>query len=182
MSDTPLDTFFTKYESEGKYKYNKNTPINEEFGNLFRAYGWKGQAYHQVRLEYRNAVVEQFNSAYGTDLNDLNAWKHLCQIIGINPVPEKQRMQKGCKENECQPHGSFGDEKNGRPGYCFESQKALVEVFPKEQAHAGGILKYLLRKINNPYRRVQVQGRRWWSVNSLDLEAREDVHNKNVKD
>ncbi|KAF8988973.1 hypothetical protein BDQ17DRAFT_1393360 [Cyathus striatus] len=144
MSDTPLDTFFTKYESEGKYKYNKNTPINEEFGNC--------QAYHQVRLEYRNA-------AYGTDLNDLNAWKHLCQIIGINPVPEKlKECRKAVKKTNVNLMDLLETKRTGDLVTVFESQKALSvytkrtgKYFPKEQAHAGGILKYLLRKINNPY-------------------------------
>ncbi|KAF8988974.1 hypothetical protein BDQ17DRAFT_1257362 [Cyathus striatus] len=160
MSDspTPLDIFFTQYELEGKYRYNKNTPITKEFRKLRKAYHWKGRVLSRKRQQYREAIVDQFNSAYGTDVHDLNAWRHICQIIGISPVPE---TITDCKKAVKHVHINLVDlvdtKRTGSSIKRFNSEVALSnytmsteKIFPKLEARAGGILKFLLRNILNP--------------------------------
>ena len=37
---------------------------------------------------FKNAMVHQFNSLYGTDVNDIESWQKLCLALNIVPLPE----------------------------------------------------------------------------------------------
>ncbi|KAF8989172.1 hypothetical protein BDQ17DRAFT_1373496 [Cyathus striatus] len=134
-SPTPLDIFFTQYELEGKYRYNKNTPITKEFRKLRKAYHWKGRVLSRKRQQYREAIVDQFNSAYGTDVHDLNAWRHICQIIGISPAVKHVHINLV---------DLVDTKRTGSPIKRFNSEVALSnytmsteKIFPKLEARAG---------------------------------------------
>ena len=40
-----------------------------------------------VRDRLKDAMVLQFNSTYGTDVNSVASWQSLCRVLGISPVP-----------------------------------------------------------------------------------------------
>lgn len=58
---------------------------------------WGRESYgkEQARDRLKDALTREFNDIYGTDINDINAWKKLCGVLGINPVPEKLKQ---CRE------------------------------------------------------------------------------------
>jgi hypothetical protein len=41
-----------------------------------------------ARRLLRNAIVEQFNSIYGEDVDNVDHWTYLCDILRITPRPE----------------------------------------------------------------------------------------------
>ncbi len=42
----------------------------------------------RAKRTLKTAMVEQFNHTYGRDANDLAAWQHLCNALGVDCVPE----------------------------------------------------------------------------------------------
>jgi hypothetical protein len=104
----------------------------------------------------RDAMTKQFNEMYGTDADSLNAWQDLCRVLDISPIPEN--LQE-CRETVMNTHVNLVDliERKSQHVTKFSSERELSEYtqeekkyFPKENAYAGGLLKYLLRQIFNP--------------------------------
>jgi len=103
----------------------------------------------------RDAMAKQFNEIYG-DADSLDAWQDLCRVLDISPIPEDL---KECRETVTNTHVNLVDliERKSQHVTKFSSEKELSEYtreekkfFPKENAHAGVLLKYLLRHILNP--------------------------------
>ena len=36
-----------------------------------------------------NAIAREFNLKYGVDVSDVKAWKGLCEVINMRPIPDK---------------------------------------------------------------------------------------------
>jgi hypothetical protein len=79
--------FFASYPS---FNYNLRAPAWQEFDLLVRHMGWerRSAAYRDARTDFRRAMVMDFNSRFGTDEQRLEAWQNICNILGIQPVPE----------------------------------------------------------------------------------------------
>lgn len=43
----------------------------------------------EARKGFKDALVQEFNMMYGTDVNDIGSWQGLCHVLGIAPVPDK---------------------------------------------------------------------------------------------
>ena len=43
----------------------------------------------------KDAMALKFNHMYGTDVDDLNLWKNLCEILQIVPIPDEL---KACRD------------------------------------------------------------------------------------
>ena len=58
---------------------------------------WDSDDYEMraARREFKSAMVQQFNSLYGTDEDDLNSWQNLCHVLNIEPAPDRL---KECRE------------------------------------------------------------------------------------
>ncbi|KAG6371463.1 hypothetical protein JVT61DRAFT_9490 [Boletus reticuloceps] len=145
---SPLEEFFGgRYP---QFEYNATESASHEFYRLCDEFGWdrddpERQDAHQ---EFKNALVKQFNEIYGTDEEDLAEWKNLCHIVDIDPVI-------------CGTHVNLVDlvdrDVTGQDVQVFESERELSQYtrmtgkyFPKENAYAGGFLRYLLRHILDP--------------------------------
>jgi hypothetical protein len=50
--------------------------------------GWSAQATEAAHMHLQDALVLQFNSMFGTDEMDLNAWESIFQAIHFCPVPQ----------------------------------------------------------------------------------------------
>jgi hypothetical protein len=75
------------------YKYfdlNQDVALTKEFSRLKKLNGWKdgNGEYDEARKRFADALAEDFNSMYGTDIDNLDHWHALCHILGIDPVPE----------------------------------------------------------------------------------------------
>ena len=49
----------------------------------------RDKLWRKARKELRDAMVSQFNHSYGTDVNDINSWQLLCEVVGIEPIPQE---------------------------------------------------------------------------------------------
>ena len=44
--------------------------------------------YKDARQSFSDAMAQEFNYIYGTDLEDINSWKNLCKALRIIPIPK----------------------------------------------------------------------------------------------
>jgi hypothetical protein len=56
---------------------------------------WEEEDRDDARQGFKDALVQEFNKIYGTDVNDIGSWQGLCRVVGIAPVPDKL---KECRE------------------------------------------------------------------------------------
>lgn len=78
-----------------KFKYDPSRSYKNQFNELCRCYGWEGEARLNALEDLKTAVVEQFNEIYGQDPNDIKAWRNLCEILRVSPIP---RNLSDCRE------------------------------------------------------------------------------------
>ncbi|KAG0705570.1 hypothetical protein DFH29DRAFT_905992 [Suillus ampliporus] len=156
-TQTPLDTFFAGYS---KFEYNPSASASLEFYRMCDEFGWdkENKKREKASRDFKDALVQQFNHIYGTDADDLTSWRTLCQIVHISPIPD---TLTSCREAVKATYVNIVDlidtKVTGEPVMVFVSEVRLSEytkrtgkVFPRESAYAGGLLRYLLRRIRNP--------------------------------
>ncbi|VDC02972.1 unnamed protein product [Peniophora sp. CBMAI 1063] len=162
---TALARFFAIYSAN--FHYNPSVSATEEFQRLCEVKGWDkeedgywsqahGTAYHK----FKEALVQQFNATYGTDVNSIVSWQALCGAIGVDPVPD---TLKECQSNILSSHVNLVDLAEARADgterrvELFPSEVALSvytlrtkKIFPKDTAYHTGLLRFLLRHILHP--------------------------------
>ncbi|KAL6301012.1 hypothetical protein BKA93DRAFT_496035 [Sparassis latifolia] len=114
---------------------------------------------HEERLAaeegFRKALVGQFNSLFGKKVDKLQNWQRLCQLLQIDPIPiGLEACRKAVKNTHVYLIDLVDYTRTGTPARIHPSEerlrdytKAEGKYFPKERAHAGGVLRYLLRRI-----------------------------------
>ncbi|KAI0942428.1 hypothetical protein AcW1_003061 [Taiwanofungus camphoratus] len=153
-----LDEFFANYPA---FVYNRSGSATDEFYRMCDFFNWdrNDEERNEAHSLFKDAITQQFNRIYGTDVNDVKNWQSLCKVIGIVPVPERLQDCRGAIENT---HVNLVDLvdideiADGRV-VVFSSELELSvytkesgKFFPRENAYAGGLLKYLLRQIMTP--------------------------------
>lgn len=88
---SPLERFFAKYSYSG-FEYDPEEPVIDGFNRLCGVLGLdpndgNSAGVQAVRKKLRKAMVLQFNSIYGTDVESVTSWQCLCRVLGISPVP-----------------------------------------------------------------------------------------------
>ncbi|KAG8220562.1 hypothetical protein J3R82DRAFT_3295 [Butyriboletus roseoflavus] len=173
---TPLEDFFAQFANLG-FTYSKNNTAHNNFKRLRKASQWdkNSTALTVARVEFNDALVQEFNFIYGTD-SDLAAWQNLCEAIDILPIPDNiEECQKvsPARVEQAQiadtylkrvwdAHVNIVDLlESARTGTRVQQFTTLEELrvytkqqgkmFPKESAYTGGLLKELLREIINEY-------------------------------
>ncbi|KAI0071284.1 hypothetical protein K474DRAFT_1669145 [Panus rudis PR-1116 ss-1] len=149
-----LNAFFARYPP---FRYNPSVPASNEFHRMCRTFDWAkdNPAQKEAWKGFREAMVQQFNQIYGMDENNITNWQFLCQVLRISPIPDSLYA---CREAVLNTHVNLMDlldrHGTGKEVKVFETleglrsyTKATRRFFPRERAKAGGILKYLLRKI-----------------------------------
>jgi len=151
----PIDEFFAQYQ----FPYDSSQPSRNEFYRMCDSFGWeRGDQRETAYRGLKDAMVLQFNSLYGTNENDIGAWNNLCQVLQIAPIPEGLEL---CRETVKNTHVNIVDlvdtPNTGNPVVVFKSEQDLSEYtkatgkyFPRDNAYAGGVLRFLLRHIENP--------------------------------
>ncbi|KAG2158682.1 uncharacterized protein EDB93DRAFT_1245913 [Suillus bovinus] len=156
-TQTPLDDFFATYP---KFTYNSSASAPLEFYRMCDQFCWdrEDEEREQAHSDFKDALVKQFNEIYGTDVNDLTSWRNLCQIVRVSPIPDTLDL---CREAVKATHVNIVDlidtKVTEEPVTIFSSEvdlseytKATGKYFPRDNAYAGGLLRYLLRRIMNP--------------------------------
>ncbi|KAG2121769.1 hypothetical protein DEU56DRAFT_746514, partial [Suillus clintonianus] len=152
-----LDDFFASYP---EFEYDPSASASLEFYRMCDQFNWdrEDEEKEKASSDFKDALVQQFNHIYGTDADDLTSWRTLCQVVRISPIPESLMS---CREAVKATHVNIVDlvdtEGTGEPVTVFVSEvklseytKATGKFFPRENAHAGGLLRYLLRRIMQP--------------------------------
>lgn len=62
----------------------------KEFYRMCDSFGWQPDDEEKARARqgFKDAMVQQFNSIYGSDASDISSWYKLCQVLRISPIPE----------------------------------------------------------------------------------------------
>jgi hypothetical protein len=135
----------------------------------------------EARRKFKAAMVQEFNALYGTDMDDLSSWQKLCHVLNIQPVPDQLKecrqvrvyclsffhcqstwLSLGFYQRVRQTHVNLVDlvdtPRTGAAVRVFPNLKELQnytiqteKYFPKEDAYAGGLLRFLLREIVHSY-------------------------------
>ncbi|KAH8087129.1 hypothetical protein BXZ70DRAFT_899690, partial [Cristinia sonorae] len=148
-----VDRFFARHVG---FDYDRTRPVMEEFNRMVRDQGWNKNQRRRQFDHLRNRMVDQFNEYYGNDIDDINAWRAMCTVLGISPVPDDLQSCRSIVKKQCANIWDYVEAKRlGIEVKRFPTLKNLArytykhnKVFPKEHAKAGGVLKYLLRTIS----------------------------------
>ena len=93
-----IHEFFAQYPN---FNYNPRFSVTNEFRRMCKSFGWRrsyefdclkddgaDREYGVARQAFDDAMAQQFNYIYGTDLEDISSWKDLCKVLGIIPIPK----------------------------------------------------------------------------------------------
>ncbi|KAI0773917.1 hypothetical protein C8Q74DRAFT_1200046, partial [Fomes fomentarius] len=154
-----IHEYFAQYPDFG---FSVTSPFLKEFKRLAKAQRWVPDSPRRKkeRETLRDAMVKQFNMMYGKDLDDLSAWKALCDALGagrvVDPIPHDiSQCRKTLKKTHVNLVDFIDPRRNPEvPVRVFPSEKELAKytnkhrkIFPRSNVHAGSLLKYLLRRI-----------------------------------
>ncbi|KXN85784.1 hypothetical protein AN958_10842 [Leucoagaricus sp. SymC.cos] len=157
-----LETFFRQHYPGFNSIRDRGESLATQMGQLRELEEWWGSCKDlwDIALgRYQDALVLQFNAWYGTDVDDLETWHRVLKIIGVDKLPE---TVSECKQLVDSLHVNLVDlvdaslhpPASRKKIEIFNSVEALSEYtvgyhkfFPKKHAKAGGVLRYLLRKI-----------------------------------
>ncbi|KAJ8692425.1 hypothetical protein PTI98_009737 [Pleurotus ostreatus] len=148
-SVTPWTNFSAFFANYAGFDYNPENSAIPEFYRLCRFMGWGG--YNPDREEAHE--------------NDINSWHKICVVVGLDPLPDTLEEARDkvltryinlidLVDNPAGRVHSFGSVEELRQ-YTIVTKK----FFPKENAYAGGLLKYLLREILHKYKGNRRPGR-----------------------
>lgn len=61
-----------------------------EFRRLCQVHEWDKNSpqWAQAKSDFRDALIRQFNSSYGTDIHDLSGWHAMMTHMGVDPLPD----------------------------------------------------------------------------------------------
>ncbi|KZP03919.1 hypothetical protein FIBSPDRAFT_844491 [Athelia psychrophila] len=149
-----IQQFFGEYPS---FNYSRSSPIMSEFWRMCQHFNWdkEDEDREEAHKAFKDALTQQFNDYYGTDVDNIASWQKLCRRLGVEPIPEGLQACRAIIEKT---HVNLVDlVDNGR----FEIFKSLEDLrvytiderkfFPLDDAYAGGLLKFLLREILHKY-------------------------------
>jgi len=156
-NEAELQSFFEEYTDDGFY-YDPSRPAWNEFRRLSHFLDWDKEKKDEKRSLFKDALVQAFNNIYGTEENDLESWHTLCRALDITPLPDGLNASREAVRNTYVNLVDLVDlHYSGEQLRHFNSELELSEytkkygkIFPRENAYAGGLLKYLLRHIVNP--------------------------------
>ncbi|KAF8599059.1 hypothetical protein BDV93DRAFT_592384 [Ceratobasidium sp. AG-I] len=153
-----LAAFFAQYQG---FQYNSSQAAVNQFNRLRRSHEWGRNSTEltDARQDFRRALVLQFNATYGTNQNDLAAWQNLCRALNVEDIPEElSECKKLIKRLFINLVDLVDSPNTGRAVRHFETNAKLSKYtrrtgkfMSKGDAHAGGLLKYLLRQILFPH-------------------------------
>ncbi|KDR71048.1 hypothetical protein GALMADRAFT_254207 [Galerina marginata CBS 339.88] len=156
-NDGPLSQFFSQHYPSFIHKPN-NVPTHE-FSRLCWAMDLEPHTDERTEAydDFTDALTQEFNLTFGTDVDSITSWQALCARIGISPIPE---TLEECRQVVMSTHVNLVDLTTKSCAIeIFNSVKQLSEytidsrkIFPSHSAHAGSLLRFLLRHIFNPER------------------------------
>ncbi|KAF7424603.1 hypothetical protein PC9H_009911 [Pleurotus ostreatus] len=151
-----FSTFFANYAG---FRYNPGNSAILEFYRLCDFNHWDRDDPERERAHkaFKDALVKEFNDIYGTDEKDINSWHKICTVVNIDPLPDTLRKARDAVLSKHINLVDLVDHPTGRVR-VYDSLEGLRtytiatgKYFPRGNAYAGGLLKYLLREIHSEY-------------------------------
>lgn len=61
----------------------------DEFYRMCKTYKWSKDdpVKKKARLDFKDALTQQFNAIYGVDENSLESWQKLCVVLNLGNIP-----------------------------------------------------------------------------------------------
>lgn len=89
----PLELFFAQYPS---FDYGREASSSQEFYRMCDTFNWDREDLERqdAHEEFKTALVKQFSQIYGTEVEDIQAWRGLCLALEILPLPGDVREAK----------------------------------------------------------------------------------------
>ncbi|KAI9669194.1 MAG: hypothetical protein M1817_004736 [Caeruleum heppii] len=153
-----LDDFFAAYPA---FDYSRTASSTQEFYRMCDFFLWDRDDFErQIAHDgFKTALVKQFNSLYGTDVDNIKSWQGLCLALEAYPPPEDVHKAKEMFRRKYVNLVDLVDrERTGESVIHFQTLNELQDYtietgkfFPKESAYAGGMLRFLLREILNKH-------------------------------
>ncbi|KAF8683418.1 hypothetical protein RHS04_01973 [Rhizoctonia solani] len=135
----------------------------DEFKRLKQWTGWQKSIdeFEKARKGMNGALTNQFNAIYGKDPEDLSAWRNLCSALNLAEIPTNI---PACKKLIRSLYINIVDlvdqpVTDVRVGYFRTEQELAIytreteKFYSLQAAKAGGLLKHLLRFIEQPRRK-----------------------------
>ncbi|KAK0203985.1 hypothetical protein DFS33DRAFT_850485 [Desarmillaria ectypa] len=156
---TPIQAFFAQYP---EFSYDPSGETMKQFWAMMRQFGWvrDDDNINEALSEIQDAIAQQFNDIYGGNAGDLGAWQRLWEMVGQGDMPTSisacRAAIEGVFVNICDLV-DYPSTHSWPP--LFPTEVELAEysrssrkIYPKDNAKAGGLLRFLLRKISHPSR------------------------------
>jgi len=167
-----IDEFFADFPT---FDYDRSASSPKEFYRMCDHFHWVKNANGQYPLArneaheaFRMAMVQAFNHSFGTDVNNKNSWEGICDLLGIEPLPAGvPEMKKIVRSTHVNLSDLLDGGRSGTEVRIFDTEAELAaytikegRFFPKIEAYAGGVLRFLLREITGVYEGRKVDHRR----------------------
>ncbi|KEP50472.1 hypothetical protein V565_079550 [Rhizoctonia solani 123E] len=179
---THVKAFFDSYYPRSQRR--KYKPAMAQFRQLEQEHGesWSKEDLDQARIDFKNALTKDFNDFYGTDENDLASWQKLCTVLNLGNIPnELESCRKLVKAKYVNIVDLVETPYSGEPVEHFKSEAELSaytkrtgKYFPRDNANAGNLLQYLLRRIIVP-RQSEPHPRRRRAKKNVDQGTKSSV-------
>ena len=95
-----LDDFFAHFP---EFDYHRTSSSTDEFYRMCDFFEWDrdDDAREEAHDAFKTALVQQFNSLYGTDVDDVESWRGLFHALNIFPHPENRKEAKKVSVELC---------------------------------------------------------------------------------
>ncbi|KAK0260728.1 hypothetical protein LTR91_025554 [Friedmanniomyces endolithicus] len=158
-----IDQFFAEYPS---FDYDRTQSSPREFYRMCNQFRWDRRpngSYPPAREEawqkFRGVLVIQFNRSFGVDADDIATWEGICKFLKLSPIPpDIGSMRQVILDTHVNLSDMLDSKRSGGSVKTFQTRNELIDYtvqegryFPKADAYAGGLLRYLLREIHNEY-------------------------------
>ncbi|KIM73215.1 hypothetical protein PILCRDRAFT_81329, partial [Piloderma croceum F 1598] len=120
-----LEQFFCQYPG---FVFNPKAPSTAQFQKLCKMFGHNDKWRMVARKGFVDALLQQFNDTYGTEVDDLSSWQGMCLVLEMDPIPT---TLEACQEAVFLTHVNIVDlvdaPNTGEPVRWFPSEKALSD-------------------------------------------------------
>lgn len=89
-----MDTFFAQYPT---FTRPSTSGLLDCFKALSVSQAWTPKDEEDAKINFRTAMVQEFNTRYGTNEKDLESWRNLCRVFGIGEDKMPGSIKK-CKK------------------------------------------------------------------------------------
>jgi hypothetical protein len=174
-SQAPISGFFSQRPD---FPYDPSQSTMSQYQKLKKKEtDMPSHAFRRMQQGFHDSIAEAFNLVYGTDVNSLEAWHKLCTLLGCWNIPDNveacKRVSCGSLNVLCPVSAHQWGQMVIR--YTHVNIYDLIEAdrldilvrvfdtveelavytrtnklfFPRDNAVAGGFLKFLLRRVVN---------------------------------